>query len=382
MRIVAAVVLLLNFAAQADLRGMPLEEIVSKSDCTVEGTVEQIAFDKDRYRAELNAGKMVQPNMTVHLKLIESYPPISAETVTLTEGDYTHLWTGQRILVVLKKADTHYTPLWLNQVKDEASSSTVAVLIETTQTLPLDNAWQLIRSMYNIRERSRSGITTEFTEELIAKLKSDDLNQAALALRVLTSSQAKEQLTGDVLLDALETQYENLLKHDRIVQDNWGPIEQRIYPPVRVFRAFANLMMTALYPVADEASQDRLISLYIRDMSAKQARVFEQPEFRREMLRFALKPGAGRRERVLSLLGKEVKYYDKDGRQNGGTQLVYAGFPELSMIAETPGDDVEQILLDVLEHPDTYYTEHQQRPGALAELPIIRNKALSQKDAQ
>ncbi|MFC1601186.1 hypothetical protein ACFL34_02425 [Candidatus Sumerlaeota bacterium] len=332
---------------------IPIETIVESTDVVVQVVVEEVTVNKERLVADIKAKRVRPLYLKVEFRLVESYPPLPGESLVVSStGELEHMAAGKAFLMALKKENGVLRPLYsfraqgIYPIRGEGPEATVSGLVRSSMTL--DAAWSLIRTIHDHTHGNKQ-LPPEVIEEHVRALKSGSLAEAELALELLSLG-AKDAMTTEVLVEALEGHYARLMAKVEIVENQY----YRTHNPT--YAALARKMLALLYAQADRHAAERLLTLYVKDLSNIRARVFDDSELRQAMFRLALKhPGPDRHERVLGLLGKKVTWRnEKTGGRLGGTEVVKPNYRNLKALSETPGADIDQLLREIFARPTDF----------------------------
>jgi len=306
----------------------------------VQVVVKEVTFDTAQLIKQLVEdikARRVRPlYMTVEFEVVESHPAVHEHTILLSStGEPEDVQPGRAFIMALKRLNGVYRPpsrfdgSGIYPIEGEGAAASVF------GDMPLEEAWEYIRGLYGVIHGTEIQTDRRKTQERLDALLSGTLDEARLALRLLSATK-RSALTKEILLDALETQYDALLAKDNVQGERPGPALYRMADQVDEYTSFAQSALVALYPVADEAAVGRVLELYADDMSDYRAMVFEESDyFAAEALKLALKhPGPARRDRVLGLLLRMGRRPDRS---------------VLKLLVLNRGDDIEGILVEWAE---------------------------------
>jgi len=329
-------------SVSADYVVIPIEAFIESGYFMVQGVVSKVVFDREQLIEDLKAERVRPLYMTVEFEVVESYPVLQEEAILVSSaGEPEDMPPGKAFIMALKRENGFFRPMYgfgaqgIYRIEGEGADATVF------RNMPIEKAWEFIRNLHGAIHGTETEDHSRKTQQRVETLMNGTLEEARLALRVLSAAR-DDALTGEILIEALERQYDFLVEQDKNENHELGPARHRIHTEVDEYAAFARRTLELLYPLADETIVDRLLDLYLDDMSGCCARVFDEREYATEVFRFALKhPGPARRERINLLLGKTITYRDDRG---GRVALVKPDYTNLRLLALTPGEDIDEIV--------------------------------------
>jgi hypothetical protein len=317
-----------------DYQTTPIDTALESSDLVVQGLVTKVSPS--------------QESVSVTFRVLESHPAIAEESITVSAPGRGTLDTGRQYLVLLKQGNGVYTHPDSSfgygeyPVEDSVEGPLVRNLIPGMTNLPLTRAWEYIREAFD-RTHGAVPPSAESLAPYRDTIRQGNIPQARRALEVL-KQYPENGLNEAELLAAIESRHPSMRPLDNVKKTE--------------FAVFASEVLDVLTPIASEETAQRMIDLYIEDMSELRDCSLDAPDLEVPLLRLAVKhPGPKRAERVYQLLGKEIIYRDRKGNQQGRAVLMRPQYRVLDVLAETPGEDMDEIIAAVYADPSRFHLE-------------------------
>lgn len=367
--------------AEASIQLPTLPSLVADSDIIVEGTVQAIDVDMDFLIECIATGKVRALYGDITLQILDSEPNVDVGAITIPAAFSRDSFSvGDHIFVPLIRIRDAYRPQggldYCAKVIEVDGKTIVSGFASMPNYLGVEETWDRIRDTFeDLDGRSSDADVRNWLDTL----RNGTPVEAFTALERLESKPGT--LNAGLLLAALEDQHRKLI--DQVPAQNRvdGPALDHINQQVNEFTPFAQKTMDLLLPLADASTAERVLNLYLHDMTTNYVQVFDNSDLSRAVFGILIRPeDPNRVARAKRVLGQWVEYYDDQGGQIGSSLLIEAGYYSLCAIATTPGEDMDRLLEEILENPETYvlsgqppFTDELKR-----ELANMRRAALAQ----
>ena len=340
-------------ATSASLVHIPIETIIESTDVIVQGVVEEATVDREQLIKNLARGVAGSVYVDVQFNVVDSCPPLDQSTIVVRGT--AHLQPGTQMLMALNRFGVVYRPVYgfraqgVYHIVSDGGEPYVEGLAPDLQRVTVPEAWKLIRT-YHDRIHGQASLPRNELQQHLATMKYGSLKDAIFAFEVVAGD---PNGTASDLLDALQSQYESLFTAARAAKGSDPPSEWP-YGQLSDLSRLTLRVLDACYASASEREVEQVLNWCMGHVSSLDPGFQHPHELAEAMLRLALKhPGPARRPRALSILGREVEYFD-EGNRRRKTIVVPPGQYALRLIAKTPGEDMEALLNDLFAAPDAY----------------------------
>ncbi|GMV92768.1 MAG: hypothetical protein AMXMBFR82_25460 [Candidatus Hydrogenedentota bacterium] len=322
----------------------PFDKQVEDADVFVQGRIESLDFVQEDLAKKVVA--LCPPSehirTTVRLRVTKSYPEIDAETVTFhtqvsVEG-LDNLYMGGDCIVPLAIRDGEYfQPSRAHLFRINPETGRIPGIMDYGRNLTVDEAWKIIRDVYDAVHKYN-----QVSEETIAKWKEQlHIGTAAQCISAMTYLQTLPylELSSVELTSAIERLYP-------------GEAEISVEEESQYLH-MVQAALESLIPIADSESVEALFKFYVRDRD-RQSPVFDRrgPLEDRFIELFLRVPDAGRRERIIKLLGETGEIVD--GLNSWQHEYVSDEHALFDVMAKTPGEDIDALFLEIMNDPSAF----------------------------
>ncbi len=335
----------------------PIDTALESSDLVIQGLVTKVNLSREY--------------VSISFRVLESHPTIADKSITVSAPGLGTLDAGRQYLVLLNQVNGVYTHPNASfgygeyPIEETVTGPIVRNLVPGENEMPLAQAWTFIREAFD-RTHGAPPPSAESLAPFREALRQGTIPEARRALEVL--KRYPENGPDEVeLLWAIVNRYPSMRPHENTQKSK--------------FALFVREALEVLIPIASEQTAQRLVELYLEDMSDLQDCSLDDPSIEAPLLRLAMKhPGAARGARVYQLLGREVIYRDGNGNREGRAVLMRPRYEILQVLAETPGEDIEEIVAAIYAdpvrfHADEYDLKHLSDTRAGVQQPRVKLKS-------
>jgi hypothetical protein len=356
--------------------GMPkLQDLIKRSSCTVQGTIESIRPDREKLIDDIWHGNDIRPGYFVTIRVEDSAPKIDDSTLRLRAETRWKMQfrTGDEALVWLRRIGSDYALAGsfdfssVQRIERQADKFVVPGADGPGSSLELQKVWEVVRASRGIANASE---LKRDAGAIVQALMGEDLDSAIVDAELLLEL-AHGDLRGADLVDAIKKQRTHVPS---------TPTAQDERP--RKFARFFDAMLKLYLPIAGEESSERLLELMFADAPRENGGAFFNGVFaygRPSMeghpyVRIALTlPPPKRVDHLKRVVGVRFDIYSTRASFGKGSAIPFRLDPfSLDLIGATPGADIDEFLLEIFKDPERYSFQGERERTKLYEILIAR----------
>ncbi|MDZ4858891.1 MAG: HEAT repeat domain-containing protein [Candidatus Hydrogenedentes bacterium] len=334
----------------SSVKDIPLAEITEQTDFWVRGRIVSIEInplsEDERHRFNSQGDTEVK----IVIELVDAIPHIEETRITVhwssTPERLQRVKVNEEcIAALIRQDDGTYKSLgsvgFFGWYQPDPKTGLFPSVGGNIRNVPPQLAWDLVSTL-RLGPESSSGVDKGPQDKWLSRLKDGTLAEFSAA-QVVLDAFPEQSPTPEILIAACEEQYANFQVG---IADQAEP-----YDAIMVFQRSLPITFNLLERIGDSVSTSRLIEFYERDLGSQYS-VFDDHGVPGMLINLiCARGGDTRTDHLRRLIGKQFTWTAGDNREQKSRTPIEADHIVLSIIAESPGGDIDALLIEMLGRP-------------------------------